>query len=158
MPTTILEKKIEKTTEIAEKLKNKTNIQEKTGCLRDEATRLRQSLHRLEIGDTVKIVWVLKSPNFEEGYAREKMKAWIEGRKRIIEYGMLTAKIPECPAKKTEKSKWRKEKFSLKGKVLGRIGKNLWKIEVSIGTEDCKGAFSGKELIFIERPRSRYQN
>jgi hypothetical protein len=105
------------------------------------------------------------------------MEEWVEERKQIIEYGIRTSQKPdnqEEPAGKERKkkgrrkkggeiekakkeSKWIPVKFSFRGKVMGSIGKNLFKVEILTDKGYRVGAFSGKELIFIERPPLQYQ-
>ncbi|MDD3007033.1 MAG: hypothetical protein PHX30_05670 [Candidatus Pacebacteria bacterium] len=138
MQTTVIREKVDKTIE-------------ETRALQEKAKRLREVFRKIDIGDRVKIIWILDNLKFENQFAKEKMRGWLEGRESIIKYGKTTAEIPTYPVRKTsKKSKWKPEKFSLRGEVRGKVGKNLWKVEVSIGAKDCTGIFSGKEFVFIE--------
>lgn len=105
------------------------------------AKRIRDAFRELEDGDSIKIISILKEPPFEKGYlSREKQGRWVKGREIIISSGESTAQKPTySPKGKAAKSKWREEKFNLRGTLVNRVGKNIWKIRVPIKYEFLAG-------------------
>lgn len=105
------------------------------------AKRIKDTFRELEGGDSIKIISILKNPRFEKGYlSREKHGRWSQGREIIILFGETTAQKPTySPKGKAAKSRWREEKFDLRGTLINRVGKNLWKIRVPIGHKFLAG-------------------
>ena len=100
MQTTVIREKVDKTIE-------------ETRALQEKAKRLREVFRKIDIGDRVKIIWILDNPKFENQFAKEKMRGWLEGRESIIKYGKTTAEIPTYPVRKTsKKSKWKRQSNS----------------------------------------------
>lgn len=90
----------------------------------------------------------MADPRLEISYlSEESIAIWPEDRERIINFGKKTATVSRRPPRKT-KVRWTSEDFRISGEVLGRLGtgkdfqEGVWKIKVSIGTENVHGVFS----------------